>query len=99
MWIAIALVSGLASLAGYGLFQDASPETVGFGLTFAAGAILTMLANTRYWNSSRRTRPMTRRRSSDDRLRDFHWIWRNTAIRAGSRRLRRRWTGSMRVPP
>jgi zinc transporter, ZIP family len=46
MWIAIALISGFASLAGYGLFQDASPETVGFVLTFAAGAILTMLANT-----------------------------------------------------
>jgi ZIP family zinc transporter len=46
MWIAIALISGLASLAGYGLFQDASPETVAFVLTFAAGAILTMLANT-----------------------------------------------------
>jgi ZIP family zinc transporter len=46
MWVAIAVVSGLASLAGYGLFQDASPETVAFVLTFAAGAILTMLANT-----------------------------------------------------
>ena len=46
MWIAIALVSGLASLAGYGLFQDASPDTVAFVLTFAAGAILTMLADT-----------------------------------------------------
>jgi zinc transporter, ZIP family len=46
MWIAIALVSGLASLAGYGLFQDSSPDTVAFVLTFAAGAILTMLANT-----------------------------------------------------
>jgi ZIP family zinc transporter len=46
MWISIALVSGLASLAGYGLFQDSSPETVAFVLTFAAGAILTMLANT-----------------------------------------------------
>ena len=46
MWIAIALVSGLASLAGYGLFQDSSPDVVAFVLTFAAGAILTMLANT-----------------------------------------------------
>jgi zinc transporter, ZIP family len=46
MWIAIAAVSGLASSAGYGLFQDSSPETVAFVLTFAAGAILTMLANT-----------------------------------------------------
>ena len=46
MWTAIALISGLASLAGYGLFQDSSPATVAFVLTFAAGAILTMLANT-----------------------------------------------------
>ena len=46
MWIAIALVSGLASLAGYGLFQDASPDVVAFVLAFAAGAILTMLADT-----------------------------------------------------
>jgi zinc transporter, ZIP family len=46
MWIGIALISALASLAGYGLFQDSSPEVVAFVLTFAAGAILTMLANT-----------------------------------------------------
>jgi ZIP family zinc transporter len=46
MWVAIALISGLASLAGYGLFQDSSPATVAFVLSFAAGAILTMLANT-----------------------------------------------------
>jgi ZIP family zinc transporter len=46
MWIAIAVVSGLASAAGYGLFQDASPGMLAFVLTFAAGAILTMLANT-----------------------------------------------------
>jgi zinc transporter, ZIP family len=46
MWIAIAVVSGVASLAGYGLFQNSSPDTVAFVLTFAAGAILTMLADT-----------------------------------------------------
>ena len=46
MWIAIALISGLASLAGYGLFQDSSPGTVAFVLAFAGGAILTMLADT-----------------------------------------------------
>ena len=46
LWIAIALVSGLASLAGYGLFQNSSPDTVAFVLAFAAGAILTMLADT-----------------------------------------------------
>jgi zinc transporter, ZIP family len=46
MWIAIALISGLASLAGYGLFQHSPPSTVAFVLAFAAGAILTMLAET-----------------------------------------------------
>jgi ZIP family zinc transporter len=46
MWIGIAVVSGLASLAGYSLFQASSPDTVAFVLAFAAGAILTMLADT-----------------------------------------------------
>jgi zinc transporter, ZIP family len=46
MWIAIAVISGIASLAGYGLFQHSSPDTVAFVLAFAAGAILTMLADT-----------------------------------------------------
>ncbi|WP_028045546.1 ZIP family metal transporter [Cellulomonas sp. URHE0023] len=46
MWAVIVVVSALASAAGYGLFQDSSPEVVAFVLTFAAGAILTMLANT-----------------------------------------------------
>jgi zinc transporter, ZIP family len=46
MWVLIALVSGLASVAGYGLFQDSPPDTVAFVLAFAAGAILTMLAQT-----------------------------------------------------
>ena len=46
MWTAIALISGLASLGGYALFQNSSPDTIGFVLAFAAGAILTMLANT-----------------------------------------------------
>src|SRR4051812_14202085 len=46
MWVAIAVVSGVASAGGYGLFQQSSPATVAFVLTFAAGAVLTMLANT-----------------------------------------------------
>jgi zinc transporter, ZIP family len=46
LWIAIALSSGLASLAGYVVFQHSSPDTVAFVLAFAAGAILTMLADT-----------------------------------------------------
>jgi ZIP family zinc transporter len=46
MWIAIAVISGLASLAGYGLFQHASLNTIAFVDAFAASAILTMLADT-----------------------------------------------------
>jgi zinc transporter, ZIP family len=46
MWIAIALVSGLASLVGYRFFQNSSPSVVAFVLAFAGGAILTMLADT-----------------------------------------------------
>ena len=46
MWFAIAVISGVASLAGYALFQNSSPDTVAFVLAFAAGAILTMLADT-----------------------------------------------------
>jgi zinc transporter, ZIP family len=36
----------LSSLAGYSLFQNFSPDVTAFVLTFAAGAILTMQANT-----------------------------------------------------
>jgi ZIP family zinc transporter len=46
MWVVIAVVSGLASQAGYSLFQNASPDVIAFVLTFAAGAIITMLAQT-----------------------------------------------------
>jgi ZIP family zinc transporter len=46
MWTAIAVVCGLSSLGGYAAFQDSSPDTAAFVLAFAAGAILTMLANT-----------------------------------------------------
>jgi zinc transporter, ZIP family len=46
MWTGIVLISGVASLAGYALFQGSSPDTVAFVLAFAAGAILTMLADT-----------------------------------------------------
>ena len=38
-------MSGIASLAGYGLFQHAAPGVVVFVLTFAAGTP-TMLADT-----------------------------------------------------
>jgi ZIP family zinc transporter len=46
MWVGIALISGVASQAGYSLFQTASPNIVALVLAFAGGAILTMLAET-----------------------------------------------------
>jgi ZIP family zinc transporter len=46
LWVLVTVVSGLAALAGYALLDGASPNTIAFVLSFAGGAILTMLADT-----------------------------------------------------
>jgi ZIP family zinc transporter len=46
LWSGVVVVSGLAAVAGFGLFDDASPSAIAFVLAFAGGAILTMLADT-----------------------------------------------------
>jgi ZIP family zinc transporter len=46
LWVAVTLVSGLASLLGYAVFDSAGPAALAFVLAFAGGAILTMLADT-----------------------------------------------------
>ena len=46
LWSLVVGASTLASLAGYALLGGASEETVAFIQTFAAGAILTLLADT-----------------------------------------------------
>jgi ZIP family zinc transporter len=46
MWAGIAVVSGVSALAGYALLGNAAEPTVAFMLAFAAGAVLTMLADT-----------------------------------------------------
>lgn len=46
VWGGIALISGLASWAGYVLFKDVSSEWVAGTTAIAAGAILAMLADT-----------------------------------------------------
>jgi zinc transporter, ZIP family len=46
LWIGVIVVSGLSAMAGYVLLDGASSGTVSFVLAFAAGAILTMLADT-----------------------------------------------------
>jgi zinc transporter, ZIP family len=46
LWAGVTLVAGVAAALGYGLFGDASGDATAFVLAFAAGAILTMLADT-----------------------------------------------------
>lgn len=46
MWVLVALASAIASWAGYALLGDASAWTIAFVQSFAAGALLTMLADT-----------------------------------------------------
>ncbi len=46
LWSAVAIISAVAAMLGYGLFVDASEATLAFVLSFAGGAILTMLADT-----------------------------------------------------
>ncbi len=46
LWAAVALVSAVAAAIGYSALGHASPVLIGFIQAFAAGAILTMLADT-----------------------------------------------------
>ncbi len=45
LWVAIAVLCSFATVAGYALFDTATPFVLAFVQAFAAGAILTMLAN------------------------------------------------------
>jgi len=46
LWSGIAFISGVASLLGYTLFSGFSPDIISMITAIAAGAVLTMLANT-----------------------------------------------------
>jgi ZIP family zinc transporter len=46
LWVAVALVSGVASALGYGLLGEMGSSAVPLIQAFAAGAILTMLVDT-----------------------------------------------------
>lgn len=59
MWAAVALISGLASLAGFALFDTASDELIALVLAFAGGALLTMLVDTMVPEAVRLAGPMT----------------------------------------
>jgi zinc transporter, ZIP family len=59
VWGGIAVISGLASLFGYLAFGDASPQSVAVITAVAAGAILTMIADTMIPEAFERTRTWT----------------------------------------
>lgn len=46
VWVGIAVISGVAAIAGFVLFRGAQPGTVAVTTTVAAGAILAMLVDT-----------------------------------------------------
>jgi zinc transporter, ZIP family len=46
LWLLVVLVAGIAAALGYVCLDGASPRTIAFVNAFAAGAILTMLADT-----------------------------------------------------
>jgi zinc transporter, ZIP family len=46
LWTLVTVISALAAAAGYGVMGDASPDLAAFVQAFAAGAVLTMLADT-----------------------------------------------------
>jgi ZIP family zinc transporter len=48
LWTAVIAVSGVSSALGYSVFGSASQDAIAFVLAFAAGAILTMLADTMF---------------------------------------------------
>jgi ZIP family zinc transporter len=58
LWVGIALVSGLASGLGYLFLDGASDEVLAFVMTFAAGAILSMLASTMLPEAAREGGPV-----------------------------------------
>jgi ZIP family zinc transporter len=45
LWLGIVAVSGVAALAGFAIFSSFSPTVTAFTLSFAAGALITMLAD------------------------------------------------------
>ncbi|HEY9307702.1 MAG TPA: ZIP family zinc transporter, partial [Microbacterium sp.] len=46
LWLGIALVTVVASVSGYVLFQSASPDLIALITTIAAGGLLAMVCNT-----------------------------------------------------
>lgn len=45
MWVVVVVLSAFSALAGYALFDKASPDVLAFTMSFAGGALLTMIAD------------------------------------------------------
>ena len=58
LWVAIALASALAAGLGYLVLDGASEDAIAFVMTFAAGAILAMLASTMLPEAAREGGPV-----------------------------------------
>ena len=58
LWTGIAVVSGIAAGLGYVMLDGASPDAIAFVMTFAAGAILAMLASTMLPEAAREGGPV-----------------------------------------
>ena len=58
LWVAIAVASAVAAGLGYLVLDDASEDAIAFVMTFAAGAILAMLASTMLPEAAREGGPV-----------------------------------------
>ena len=58
LWVGIAVVSAVAAGLGYVALDGASEDTIAFVMTFAAGAILSMLASTMLPQAAREGGPV-----------------------------------------
>jgi ZIP family zinc transporter len=58
LWTGIAVVSAIAAGLGYVALDGASADTIAFVMTFAAGAILAMLASTMLPEAAREGGPV-----------------------------------------
>lgn len=59
LWAVVVAASTLASVAGYGLLDGTSVDTIAFLSAFAAGAVLTMLASTMAPEAARQGGPVS----------------------------------------
>jgi len=90
LWIGIAVVSAVATELGYVALDGASEDTIAFVMTFAAGAIFSMLASTMPPEAAREGGPVVGLVTPQDSLRRSSWT--------GCRSHTRLWLGVQEEP-